>query len=159
MREVSAGLLMFRRVAGQSAGGNGVEVLLIHPGGPFWSKRDAGAWMIPKGKVEAGEQPIDAARRELREAPGPEPGEPLMSLGSVRQSGGKIVHAWAFEGDCDPATCVSKTFEMEWPPRSGKKITVPEVDRVKWFGLADARKKMLESQKPLLEKLESLLNK
>jgi predicted NUDIX family NTP pyrophosphohydrolase len=131
-----------------------LEVLLIHPGGPFWAKRNEGAWSIPKGEIEPGETAIDVARREFQEELGASPpdGE-LSSLGTIRQAGGKIVHAWSARGDLDTARVKSVTFSMEWPPRSGRMQDFPEVDRAAWFDLAEARRMILPSQLPLLERL------
>jgi predicted NUDIX family NTP pyrophosphohydrolase len=130
-------------------------VLLVHPGGPFWARRDLGAWSIPKGECEPGEDPLAAARREFEEELGSSPptdAEP-EDLGEVRQKGGKVVRAWAIPGELDPSTIVSNTFELEWPPRSGKWIKVPEVDRAEWFSVEDAREKLNPAQAPLLDKL------
>ena len=130
---------------------------MIHPGGPFWKRRDVGAWQIPKGMVEAGEEPIAAALREFEEELGVRaPGLPV-ALGTVRQAGGKRVEAFALEGDLDPGAIVSIRFEMEWPPRSGTMQSFPEVDRAAWFTLPRAREMMLPSQLPLLDALEALL--
>lgn len=130
------------------------EVLLVHPGGPFWKRKNEGAWSIPKGEVELGEPRIDVARREFREELGVDPpqGE-LRSLGSVRQAGGKVVHAWAMEGDFDPSLLVSNTFTMEWPPRSGRTEEFPEVDRAQWFGLDEARRMILAVQQAFLDRI------
>ena len=132
------------------------EVLLIHPGGPFWKRRDDGAWSIPKGEIEPGETPLDVARREFHEELGAEPpdGE-LRPLGSVRQAGGKVVHAWAAAGDLDAERITSMTFEMEWPPRSGRRATFPEVDRAAWFDLQTARRKILDAQRSFIDRLEA----
>jgi predicted NUDIX family NTP pyrophosphohydrolase len=129
-------------------------VLLVHPGGPFWAKRDLGAWSIPKGECEPDEEPLAAARRELREELGSDPvtGE-LIDLGDVRQRGGKLVTAWAAEGEFDPAALRSSTFAMEWPPRSGAMRDFPEVDRAEWFALDEARERILPAQAPLLDRL------
>lgn len=133
------------------------EVLLVHPGGPFWAKRDDGAWSIPKGEIEPGEKPIDVARREFEEELGAEPpGGDMTSLGSIRQAGGKVVHAWSARGAFDVAGLRSMTFSMEWPPRTGRMQEFPEVDRAGWFELSEARRKILNSQLPLLERLETL---
>jgi len=148
----SAGLLLYRRV------GRAVEVLLVHPGGPFWAKRDDGAWSIPKGEFLADEDPLAAALREFAEELGSPPrvrGEPV-ALRPVRQAGGKVVLAWAQEGDFEVDDLVSNTFELEWPPRSGRRHLFPEVDRAGWFTLAQAREKLLEGQRPLLAQLEQL---
>ena len=145
----SAGLLMYRR---SDAGG--VEVLLVHPGGPFFANRDAGVWTIPKGMPDAGEDLLDCARREFREETGFDPGPgPFAPLGSVKQKGGKTVHAWAFAGDCDPARCVSNTFKVQWPPRSGKWAEFPEIDRAEWFGMDEAREKINPAQAMFLDRL------
>ncbi|HEU4705805.1 MAG TPA: NUDIX domain-containing protein [Solirubrobacterales bacterium] len=146
----SAGILLFRR------GGGGVEFLLVHPGGPFWAKKDAGAWSIPKGQIEDEEEPRACAIRELREELGPAPAlepEQLIELGSIRQRAGKVVAAWAAEAEFDPAALASNTFTMEWPPRSGSEREYPEVDRVEWFDLATAREKILPAQAELLDRL------
>ena len=131
-------------------------MLLIHPGGPFWAKRDAGAWSVPKGEIEPGEVPLDVARREFEEELGTTPpaGE-VTSLGSIRQAGGKVVHAWAARGDLDVAAIKSNTFSMEWPPRSGRMQDFPEVDRAAWFSLEEARRMILPSQAPLLDRLHA----
>jgi predicted NUDIX family NTP pyrophosphohydrolase len=146
---VSAGILLLRRR------GDSVELLLIHPGGPYWARRDRGAWSIPKGQVEAGEDPRDCALRELAEELGPAveiDRESLAELGSVRQRGGKTVHCWAAAGEFDPADMDSNTFSMEWPPRSGRQAEFPEADRAEWFSPAAARRKILAAQVPLIER-------
>jgi predicted NUDIX family NTP pyrophosphohydrolase len=149
---VSAGILLFRRSEGQ------LEVLLAHPGGPFFSGRDAGAWTIPKGEPEPGDGTPEAleaaARREFAEETGHAvpAGQPI-ELGSVTQAGGKVVHAWAVEGDLDPEAAVANAFEMEWPPRSGKRATFPEVDRVAWFVPDEARRRMNPAQAAFVERL------
>ena len=148
---VSAGILLFRRRQ------SGLEVLLAHPGGPFWRGRDAGAWTIPKGLVAPDEALLDAARRELREETGLEPDGPFLPLGSVRQKAGKTVHAWACEGDANPATVTSNTTTIEWPRGSGRRITYPEVDRCGWFALEVARQKLNPAQCELLGRLEAAL--
>ena len=147
----SAGLLMFRRAPG------GVEVLLAHPGGPFWSRRDEGAWTLPKGEIDPGEDPLAAARREFLEETGFQSVPPFLPLGELRQKSGKRITAWAFEGDADPSQLNSNLFEMEWPPRSGRMQSFPEVDRVDWFTLPQARAKLLPGQAPFLEALELVL--
>ena len=147
----SAGVLMYRRQGGR------LEVLLVHPGGPYWAKKDDGAWTIPKGEHEASEEPRAAALREFTEETGLVPCGPLVALTPVRQRGGKLVRAWAVEGDCDPAAVRSNTFTMEWPPRSGRTAEFPEVDRGAWFDVATARRKIRESQAALLDELEHLL--
>ncbi len=131
----------------------GVEVLLVHPGGPFWAKKDDGAWSIPKGETENGEDPAGAAKREFEEETGAAVGGALIDLGTFRQPSGKIVSAFASEGDFDPAALQSNMFAMEWPPRSGKTAEFPEVDRAAWFGLEDAQTKILKGQRPILAAL------
>jgi predicted NUDIX family NTP pyrophosphohydrolase len=145
---MSAGLLLYRQ------GDGGPEVLLVHPGGPFWARKDAGAWSIPKGEVDEGEDPEAAARRELAEELGSAPplGE-LIDLGEVRQQGGKVVHAWAAEADFDPATLRSNTFELEWPPSSGRRQEFPEVDRAEWFPPDAARTKINPAQAAFIDRL------
>ena len=135
-----------------------MEVLLVHPGGPFWKKRDDGAWSVPKGEIERGETAIDVARREFREELGmePPPGE-LTPLGTVRQAGGKVVHAWAVAGDYEVGALNGMTFEVEWPPRSGKKASFPEVDRAAWYDLQTARRKILDAQRVFIDRLEAAL--
>jgi predicted NUDIX family NTP pyrophosphohydrolase len=145
--EVSAGLLVHR----------GPAVLLAHPGGPYWAKKDAGAWTIPKGLVEAGDDLLATARREFTEETGFVAHGPFVALAPVRQKSGKVVHAFACAGDFDPAALVSNTFDVEWPPRSGKRKRFPEVDRVAWFELAAAREKILGYQLPFLDELEGIL--
>jgi predicted NUDIX family NTP pyrophosphohydrolase len=152
MARTSAGLLMYRRRPG------GVEVFLVHPGGPFWAKKDAGAWSIPKGEYLPGDDPLQAARREFVEETGMEPAGDFAELGAVRQAGGKTVTAWAFEGDCDPAAIRSNTFTLEWPPRSGKQREFPEVDRAEWFTLDAAEAKIIPGQVALLHRLAEMLN-
>jgi predicted NUDIX family NTP pyrophosphohydrolase len=147
MPKTSAGLLPYQRQAG------GVEVLLVHPGGPFWRRKDLGAWSIPKGEADEGEDLLDAALREVREELGLSTGGPFLPLGHVRQAGGKVVHAWAVEARLDPSAIVSATFTMEWPPRSGRQQTFPEVDRAAWFGMDAARRRILAGQAPLLDRL------
>ncbi|WP_092528472.1 NUDIX domain-containing protein [Amycolatopsis arida] len=149
----SAGILLFRRV------GDGAEVLLGHMGGPFWARRDDGGWTVPKGEYGPDEEPEAAARREFTEELGvPVPPGPAVDLGTVRQSGGKVVTVWAVEGDLDPASVVPGTFEMEWPPRSGRRQEFPELDRVGWFALPDAHRKILASQRPFLDRLATHLD-
>jgi len=148
---LSAGVLLFRQRGGQ------IEVLLIKPGGPFWRNKDVGAWMIPKGKVEKGESPAEAALREFEEETGTRLTSVPFSLTKVRQAGGKWVEAFALEGDLDADTVVSNTFEVEWPPRSGRVALFPEVDLARWMSLAQARAMMLPSQLPLLDALEEKL--
>ena len=148
MPKRSAGILLYKRSAGE------LLVLLAHPGGPFWQKRDLGAWTIPKGEFESDEAPEDAARREFREELGVDPTGPLQPLGEVVQKGGKQVTAFAVEGDFDVQTLRSNTFDLEWPPRSGSMAAFPEIDKVEWMTLATARKKILPSQAPLLDRLK-----
>jgi predicted NUDIX family NTP pyrophosphohydrolase len=147
MPQRSAGILLYRHRRGA------VEVLLVHPGGPFWASKDEGVWSIPKGRYEAGEDPLAAARREFAEETGaPVEGE-AVALGAFRQSSARIVDAWAIEGDFDPAALRSNTFTLEWPPRSGKTREVPEVDRAEWFTPAEAERKILKGQRPILQAL------
>jgi predicted NUDIX family NTP pyrophosphohydrolase len=147
----SAGILLHRRRGGV------LEVLLVHPGGPFWKNRDDGAWSIPKGEVDAGEDPLAAARRELTEETGVVAEGELVALTPVRQRAGKLVHAWAAAGDCEPQAVTSNVFQMEWPPKSGVMREFPEVDRAAWYALPAARLKILPAQQPLLDELERLL--
>lgn len=150
----SAGILVFRRKA---RGKPDLEVLLVHPGGPFWRRKDLGAWTIPKGEIGPGEDQLAAARREFLEETGVELDGDFRPLGELRQAGGKRVIAWAFEGDLDPAAIRSNTFTMEWPPRSGKSAEFPEIDRAEWFSLTDAEAAILPSQRPFLVRLRALL--
>ena len=138
---------MFRRTNGE------MEVFLVHPGGPFWAAKDAGAWTVPKGEYVDGEEALDAAKREFTEETGFEARGKFIDLGTVRQKSGKLVNAWAFEGDCDPRELVSNFCEIEWPPRSGKKMEIPEVDRGGWFTLEVARRAILKSQQAFLDVL------
>ena len=147
----SAGLMMFRRTAA------GTEVLLAHPGGPYWVDRHDGAWSIPKGGLDRGETPLEAAIREFREETGFDSSDPYLTLGSVVQRSGKIVHAWAFEGDCDPASACSNVTSTEWPPRSGRMIEIPEIDRVSFFSLEAARIVINRGQVLLLDRLADQL--
>src|SRR6516162_10190729 len=146
MAEHSAGILMFRR------SGKDIEVFLVHPGGPFWAKKDEGAWSIPKGLADAGEDMPAAARREFTEETGVNPEGEFQALGAFKQPSGKLVHAWAVEGDYDPSKLVSNDFEMEWPPKSGKRARFPEVDRADWFAPPEALKKIAKGQAPILRK-------
>ena len=127
-----------------------LEVFLVHPGGPFWARKDLGAWSIPKGEYTS-EDPLDAARREFAEETGLSPRGDFLPLGTIRQAGGKLVSAWAVEGDCDPAQIRSNLCTIEWPPKSGRKIEIPEVDRAGWFSLDEARERILKSQAPILD--------
>lgn len=148
---VSAGLLLFRR------GVQGLEVLLAHPGGPFWRDRDAGAWTIPKGIVDEGEELLEAARREFEEETGIRSAGPFLPLGSVRQKAGKVVHAWAWEGDADARAIVSNMARIEWPPGSGRWVSYPEVDRCAWFEPDVARRRINPAQAELIGRLEEAL--
>ena len=153
MPKRSAGLLLFRRRGGRP------EVLLVHPGGPFWARKDEGAWGLPKGEIGEGEDALTAARREFQEETGfaLEPGLSMIALGSFRQSSAKVVEVFAVEGDADPATLVSNTFTMEWPPRSGRMQSFPEADRAAWFALNEAETKIHKGQVPILAALEARL--
>ena len=153
MPQRSAGVLLYRRKD------RDIEVLLVHPGGPYWTRKDAGAWSLPKGEVEEGEDPRTAALREFAEETGTRlPDGALEPLGSVKLKSGKLVHAFAVAGDLDPQAIVSSTFELEWPPRSGRTRTFPEVDRAGWFGLDEAREKLLEAQRPFLDRIVAALD-
>jgi predicted NUDIX family NTP pyrophosphohydrolase len=146
----SAGLLLYRRHAE-------LEVFLVHPGGPFWVKKDAAAWTIPKGEYESNEEPLAAAKREFAEETGFTAGGEFIDLGTVTQNSGKIVSAWAVEGDCDPTKLVSNFCQVEWPPRSRRMIEIPEVDRGAWYSLPEARVKMFTAQTPFLDRLSAEL--
>jgi len=150
-RKQAAGLLLFRGVVGA------LEVLLVHPGGPLWARKDDGAWSIPKGEVEPDEDALAAARREVEEETGARPSGTFIALSPVRQTGGKIVHVWAIESDFDPASLKSNLFEMEWPPKSGNRRSFPEVDRAAWFDLETAGRKILPSQAVVLQHLQERL--
>jgi predicted NUDIX family NTP pyrophosphohydrolase len=151
MARASAGLLLYRRR------GEGIEVFLVHPGGPFWAKKDKAAWSIPKGEVDPDEDLLAAARREVLEETGLVVEGAVHPLGPVRQAGGKLVHGFAVEADADPAALHSNTFEMEWPPRSGRTQTFPEVDRAAWFPLEVARDRIHKGQQGLLDQLQGLV--
>jgi predicted NUDIX family NTP pyrophosphohydrolase len=151
MAKRSAGILMYRR------SGAGLELLLVHPGGPFWAKKDFGAWSIPKGEHGPDENPLAVAQREFEEETGARPQGDFAPLGDVVQPGRKIVTAWAVEGDFDVAALKSNRFEMEWPPRSGRKASFPEVDRAQWFSVAEARRKILQGQRPFIDRLLAAL--
>jgi predicted NUDIX family NTP pyrophosphohydrolase len=149
---ISAGLLLYRRT------GDALEVLLAHPGGPFWAHRDTGAWSIPKGLVADGEEPLAAACREFEEETGVCPTGPFLSLGSVRQKAGKLIYAWAWEGDADPTRLTSNLMRMEWPRGSGRWLRFPEVDRCDWFGPQNAREKLNPAQAAFIDRLEAQLS-
>jgi predicted NUDIX family NTP pyrophosphohydrolase len=150
-KRLSAGILLYRLRGGE------VEVFLVHPGGPYWARKDDGAWSIPKGEYDAGDDPLAAAKREFREETGAEVAGAFRALTPLRQPGGKVVSAWAVEGDLDAATVQSGTFSLEWPPHSGKTQQFPEVDRAAWFELHTARAKLLPGQRGFLDQLERLL--
>ena len=145
MPKRSAGLLLYRRANAD------LEVFLVHPGGPFWAKKDNGAWSIPKGEYEEGEDALNAARREFHEETGFTAQGVFLDLGVIKQAGGKTVTAWAFEGNCDPQHLKSNLCKIEWPPRSTHLVEIPEVDRCGWFSIPEAKKRILKSQQPLLE--------
>ncbi len=151
MGKASAGLLMYRRREGT------LEVFLVHPGGPFWSEKDLGAWSIPKGEYVPDEDPLSAAKREFAEETGLQPGKDFTELTPATQAGGKVVRAWASEGDADPAAITCNTFSMEWPPRSGRQQTFPEVDRAAWFPIEEAKQRILKGQAALLVELQRIL--
>ena len=153
MSATSAGLLLFR------TGERGLEVLLVHPGGPFWARKDAGAWSIPKGEIADGEEPLRAAIREAREELGVDVDGDFVALTPIRQSGGKLVRAWAVKADLDPAAVRSNTFELEWPPKSGRTQTFPEVDRAGWFRTDEAKLSILKGQVPLIDELVALADR
>ena len=150
-KKVSAGMLLFRRNAGA------LELFLAHPGGPFWNRREEASWTIPKGMVEEGEDPLDAAQREFVEETGIRPVPPFLPLGSIRQKAGKTVHAWAWEGDADPDGITSNETSVEWPRGSGRWQTYPEVDRAAWFDPSTARGKINAAQAELIDRLQELL--
>jgi predicted NUDIX family NTP pyrophosphohydrolase len=151
MAKLSAGLLYYRRTA------SGIEVFLVHPGGPFWQSKDLGAWSIPKGEFSPGENPLEAAKREFREETGFEAAGDFLPLQALKQPGGKTVHAWAVEGDFDPSMLRSNTFTVELPRGSGKLREFPEVDRAEWFTLDAARERILPGQRPFLDELARLV--
>lgn len=148
MPRVSAGLLMYRICDGR------LQVLLAHPGGPFFKNKDEGAWSIPKGEVEPDEDLLTTAQREFEEETGVVPTAPFIALSPVKQKGGKLVHAWAFAGDCDPSAIVSNTFTMEWPPKSKRQLEFPEVDRAAFFDVTTAKLKIKSAQAALIDELE-----
>lgn len=151
MPKQSAGLMMYRVRQGQ------MEVFLVHPGGPLWAKKDLEAWSAPKGEYDENEEPLEAAKREFLEETGFVAEGTFHPLGSVKQAGGKIVTAWAFEGDCDPASLVSNMCQIEWPPRSGRRIEIPEVDRGRWFSMEEARRYIRKSHELFLDRLAALI--
>lgn len=151
MAKTSAGILMYRRRA------SGLEVLIVHPGGPFWKNKDAAAWSIPKGEFLPGENPLEVARREFKEELGRAASGKFTELRPVFQAGGKIVYAWAVEGDLDPGKIKSNEFDLEWPPRSGRYIKVPEVDRAEWVDLTTARQKLIVAQTGFVDQLEEMI--
>jgi predicted NUDIX family NTP pyrophosphohydrolase len=153
MPKQSAGLLLYRMR------NDAIDVFLVHPGGPFWIKKDEGAWSIPKGEPNPGEEPLATAIREFAEETGATVAGDFRALPPIRQAGGKLVRAWAVEGDLDPASLVSNEFEMEWPPRSGKRARFPEIDRGAWFALDDARSRINRGQAALLDALLPLLGR
>jgi len=151
MAKQAAGILLFRR------GPAGLQVLLAHPGGPLWSRKDYGAWTLPKGQFTDGELPLDAARREFEEEMGSAPTGEFQPLGTLKQPSGKVIHAWAAESDFDCASVKSNLFSMEWPPKSKQLAEFPEVDRAGWFSIDEARRKILKGQAPFLDRLLALL--
>jgi len=152
-KKESAGLLMYR------LRDSTLEVFLVHPGGPYWSKKDLGAWSIPKGEFEEGEDRLSAAKREFQEETGCLPEGNFIALAPIKQTGGKLVHGWAVRGDCDAKTIVSNTFSLEWPPRSGRRQKFPEVDRAEWFTMEVAKEKILKGQVGFLEELRLKIEK
>jgi predicted NUDIX family NTP pyrophosphohydrolase len=152
MPKHSAGLLMYRRRGGV------LEVFLVHPGGPFWAKKDLGAWSLPKGEYTVGEDALAAARREFTEETGFQAEGDFIPLTPLKQPGGKLIQAWAFAGDCDPGAVRSNTFTLEWPPRSGRREEFPEIDRAGWFTLEEAKVKIIPGQAGFLEELEEILS-
>ncbi len=152
MPRLSAGLLMHRIHDGQ------LQVLLVHPGGPFFKNKDDGVWTIPKGEPEPDEDLLEAAIREFKEEVGITLSGPFIALKPVKQTGGKIVHAWAFKGDCDPTECVSNTFTMEWPPKSGQQMEFAEIDRAEFFDVGTAKRKINPAQVALIEELDGIVN-
>jgi predicted NUDIX family NTP pyrophosphohydrolase len=153
MPKRSSGILMYRQP------GAGIELLLVHPGGPFWAKKDWGAWSIPKGEYTESEDPLTAAKREFEEETGTRPHGDFLSLGDIVQAGRKIVTVWALEGDFDPSTLKSNQFELEWPPKSGRRASFPEVDRAVWFSPPDARRKILPGQSEFIARLLTMIAK
>ena len=152
MPKQAAGIMLYRR------GPAGLEVLLAHPGGPLWSRKDLASWTLPKGQFTDGELPLAAAKREFEEEMGSPPSGEFQALGTLKQPSGKVIHAWAAESDFDVTTVASNLFSMEWPPRSGKMGEFPEVDRAEWFPIHEARLKILKGQAPFLDRLLALVN-
>lgn len=152
MPKSSAGILLYRYR------NKTLQVFLVHPGGPFWAKKDTGAWSIPKGEFTAKEDPLLAAKREFQEETGYEPKGNFLPLTPIKQSSGKIIHVWALKGDLDPTAIRSNTFTIEWPPKSGRQQEFPEIDRAEWFTLQEAREKIVSGQAGFLKELESLLS-
>lgn len=152
MPKQAAGILLFRR------GPSGLQVLLGHPGGPLWARKDAGSWTLPKGQFTDGEAPLDAARREFEEEMGSKPSGNFQSLGTLKQPSGKIIHAWAAESEFDVTMVKSNLFSMEWPPKSGRMGEFPEIDRAEWFSIDEARVKILKGQAPFLDRLLEITN-
>jgi predicted NUDIX family NTP pyrophosphohydrolase len=150
-KRTSAGLLMYRIRDGQ------LQVLIVHPGGPFWAKKDAGSWSIPKGEIETGEEEFAAAQREFQEETGVVPAGPFIDIGEITQKSGKRVRAWAFEGDCDSAAIVSNTFSLEWPPHSGRTQSFPEIDRAEFADAPTARQKLNHAECDFVERLQKAL--
>ena len=151
MPKKSAGIILYR------IQNDLLEILLVHPGGPFWAKKDDGAWTIPKGEFDDDEDPLDAAKREFEEETGQKVSGKFIELSPVKQKSGKLIYAWAVKGEMDPATIKSNEFEIEWPPRSGKKKSFPEIDKAGWFNLKEAQKKIIEGQFVLIKELETKL--
>jgi len=151
-KKATAGLLLYRR-------GDELEVFLVHPGGPFWAKKDMGAWSLPKGEINEGEDALQAAKREFTEETGFSADGEFRQLDPVKQSGGKVLHAWAIESDCDPSLIRSNLFSMEWPPKSGQYKEFPEVDRAGWFKIPEARERILPAQARFIDQLVSILSK
>jgi predicted NUDIX family NTP pyrophosphohydrolase len=152
MERQSAGLLLFRRLNA------GIEVFLVHPGGPFWQKKDLGSWSIPKGEFTKAENALEAAKREFEEETGIAPTGEFISLETVKQPSGKVITVWALEGNCSPDQVRSNTFQIEWPPKSGRLQEFPEVDRANWFSLEEARNRISKGQIPFIDKFMSCLN-